>query len=48
MGIAIKGRLEVHKWKDENEEQRHTVDIVVERLIFLPKDVDSNQLEPEI
>ena len=48
MGVAIKGRLEVHKWKDENEEQRHTVDIVVERLIFLPKDVDSNQLEPEI
>ncbi len=38
MGIAIKGRLEVSKWVDENDKNRSNINIVAERVVFLPKD----------
>jgi len=41
MGIALKGRLEVSKWVDDDEKNRSNIQIVVERIIFLPKDDDA-------
>lgn len=40
MGIAIKGRLEVSQWVDDDQNNRSTINIVCERLIFLPKEGD--------
>ena len=41
MGIAIKGRLETSKWVDQNEQTRFNVDIIVETLMFLPKNYEA-------
>lgn len=38
MGIAIKGRLETSKWVDEHDQNRSSINIVCERLIFLPRE----------
>ncbi len=40
MGIALKGRLENSRWKDKDENERFSNNIIVESIIFLPKDID--------
>jgi len=40
MGIAIKGRLEMNHWKDENDKGRANVNIVAEQVVFLPSEID--------
>lgn len=40
MGIALKGRLETSRWVDDHDQNRSTINIICERLIFLPKEGD--------
>ncbi len=41
MGIAIKGRLEVSKWIDEQDKNRSNINIIAEHIIFLPRETDA-------
>ncbi|MBG0762083.1 single-stranded DNA-binding protein [Acholeplasma laidlawii] len=40
MGIAIKGRLEVSKWIDDQDKNRTNVNIIAEHVIFLPREIE--------
>lgn len=45
MGVGIKGRLEVSKWTDDQDNLRSNINIVTEHIIFLPKDIETFQAD---
>ncbi|WP_025724785.1 single-stranded DNA-binding protein [Acholeplasma granularum] len=45
MGIALKGRLEVSKWIDDNDSKRSNINIIAEQIVFLPREIENYQNE---
>lgn len=47
--VYVCGRLQTRKWKDQNEQDRQTTEVIIEDMILLDgKKKDENQAEEEI